>query len=107
MEEFDVANLWLRKSTVLCTMGNYDEAKEAAETSLDLAESALAYYRLGIALYCIGEFDRALSSLMQANEEDSGNCHVEYALQVVLARMRSRKDRPEITNSENDFFERM
>lgn len=105
IDEFDISNLWLRKATILCTMGNYEESQECAQTSLDIAETPLGYFRLGCALYCMGEFDRALSTMLQANEEDGGNIHIEHGLQVILARMRSRKDRPEIKSADNDFLE--
>jgi tetratricopeptide (TPR) repeat protein len=105
IDEFDISNLWLRKSTILCTMGNYEESLECAQMSLDTAESPLGYFRLGCALYCMGDFDRALSMMLQANEEDGGNIHIEHGLQVILARMRSRKDRPDIKNAEEDFLD--
>ena len=84
VDDFDLSGLWLRKSTILCTMGNFEEAKECAEKSIQILETPLGFFRLGIALYCLGEFDRALSMMLEANDEDSGNVHIQHGLQVII-----------------------
>mmetsp|Transcript_25097 Transcript_25097/g.37002 ORF Transcript_25097/g.37002 Transcript_25097/m.37002 type:complete len:214 (+) Transcript_25097:93-734(+) len=108
VDDFDIAMLWIRKSTIFCTLGRYVEAKECAQKSRSIKESPMGLYRLACAQYCLNEFDSALSTLLEANDMDGSNKYIERALHVVIARMKSRKDRPDVKDEDeeddDDFF---
>lgn len=86
----------IRKSTILCTLGFFESAKDFAQQGIDIVESSMGYYRLAIAQYCLKQYDIALETLLQASHLDGLNFYIQHALQVVLTRIRSRKDRPEL-----------
>lgn len=100
IDEGDISTLFVRKSTIFCTLGLFDSAKHFAQQALDIQETSIGYYRLAIAQYCLKEYDLALETLLVANDLDGQNHYIQFALQVVLARIRSRKDRPEIIDEE-------
>mmetsp|Transcript_1180 Transcript_1180/g.1195 ORF Transcript_1180/g.1195 Transcript_1180/m.1195 type:complete len:207 (+) Transcript_1180:18-638(+) len=102
VDQSDISTLLLRKSTIYCTLGQIESAKDYAQQSLDLLETSIGYYRLAIAQYCLKEYDIALETLLKANDIDGMNFFIHHALQVVLARIRSRKDRPNIVGGDED-----
>lgn len=103
IEDADISNLFARKSLILCTLGFFEAAKDFAQQSIDFLESSIGYYRLAIAQYCLKEYDLALETLLKASNLGGFNFYIQHALQVVLTRIRSRKDRPDII--EEDFLE--
>jgi tetratricopeptide (TPR) repeat protein len=100
IEETDISNLFVRKSMILCTLGFFQSAKDFAQQAIDITETSVGYYRLAIAQYCLKEYDFALETLLVANDLDGVNFFLQHALQVVLARIRSRKDRPDIIDED-------
>ena len=102
VDESDMSTLYVRKSTIYCTLDQFESAKFFAQQSLDLLITSIGYYRLAIAQYCLKEYDIALETLLKANDIDGMNFFIHYALQVVLARIRSRKDRPVVLNDNED-----
>jgi tetratricopeptide (TPR) repeat protein len=102
IDEADISQLFVRKSTILCTLGFFESAKDFAQQAIDILESSMGYYRLAIAQYCLKEYDLALETLLLANNLDALNFHIQHALQVVLIRIRSRKDRPELFEEDNE-----
>lgn len=105
VDEADISTLLVRKSTVHCSLGQYELAKDFAQQSLELLETSMGYYRLAIAQYCLKDYDLALETLLKANDIDGMNFFIHHALQVVLARIRSRKDRPEILQFDDEDIE--
>ncbi len=98
-----MSNLFVRKSTIFCTLGRYDTAKYWAQQSLDVLETSIGYFRLACAQYCLGEYDLALETLLKGNDIDGKNYCIDHALQVVLSRIRSRKDRPDLLEDDGSF----
>lgn len=101
VDKYDIASLLLRKSTILTTLGNYENAKHFALEAINIQESSLGYFRLAWALYCLKEYHNSLQALMQAKNMDASNDTIQAAIAVVLARIRSRKDRPKVEESDS------
>lgn len=91
----DIALLYLRMSLLNCHLGEYEAALDSAQCAFRMEESALAYYRIGCAQYCLKRFDEALQSFMQGIKWDPASPHLKHAIEVALARCRSKKDRPD------------
>jgi tetratricopeptide (TPR) repeat protein len=100
----DISMLWVRKSTIFCAMGDYETAKQCALHAIEVSETPMGLFRLACASYCQKNYDQALEVLILANKLESENRYVQHAIGVVLARMRSRKDRPTIKGDEDDPF---
>jgi tetratricopeptide (TPR) repeat protein len=102
IDDADLTHLFVRKSTILCSLGFFESAKDFAQQAIDILESSMAYYRLAIAQYCLKEYDYALETLLLATNLDGLNFHIQHALQVVLTRIRSRKDRPDLFEEDHE-----
>jgi tetratricopeptide (TPR) repeat protein len=102
VDDFDVCCLLLRKSTLLTSLGRYEEAKSVALEANAIHESPISLYRLACAHYALLEFNHALNVLVKAKEKDCNNVYINNALEAVLARIRSRKDRPRVYSANNN-----
>lgn len=89
----EIASLHLRKSSLLCVLKHYADARKHAEYAVDLYPSAPSYYRLGIACYLTSDFESSSKAFYKAQEYDVASHKIIRALNVVALRCRSRKDR--------------
>ena len=64
-----------------------------ASAALDLVVTAQALFRLACAHYLLTNYTEALEFILQANNIERYNPHIENVLLVILLRLRSRKDR--------------
>eukprot|EP01041_Mallomonas_annulata_P003512 gene3512-6987_t len=90
----DISFLYLRKSVINCHLGRFEDSRADAQKALKIQISSLAYYRIGCSLYCLLEFDKALEYFMKAIKKDPASTYIKHAIEVVIARCRSKKDRP-------------
>lgn len=95
MDPFDLSTFLIRKSTLFCSLHRLEESIACASAALDLVVTSLALYRLACANYLLANYATALDFILQANEMERYNPHIECALLVILMRLRSRKDRTE------------
>mmetsp|Transcript_8749 Transcript_8749/g.8846 ORF Transcript_8749/g.8846 Transcript_8749/m.8846 type:complete len:259 (+) Transcript_8749:125-901(+) len=93
----DMASLYLRSSLINCHLERFELAKESATAALQIQVSALAFYRLGCAHYCLKSFDEALKAFMRGIKRDPASLYLKHAIDVTLVRCRSKKDRPEVS----------
>ena len=96
----DISNLILRKSVIACSLGDFRSAEKFARRALGLCPTALGYFRLGCAQYCMSEFKLAIDSLAVAQTLEPSNGYIQKAMYVCMARMRSLKDRLETNSNE-------
>jgi tetratricopeptide (TPR) repeat protein len=89
----DISMLYLRKSSLFCSVNDFYAAKGCAEHAVSLDESSLGHFRLGCIQYCLHEYQAAMESLLIAERLEPSNPHIQRALLVCLARARSLKDR--------------
>lgn len=95
----DLSLLYLRKASLYSSVFDFHAAKKCAERAISLYESALGYFRLGCIQYCLLEYKLSMESLLVAERLEPSNVHVQRAILVCLARMRSTKDRIPVVTS--------
>lgn len=95
----DISSLILRKSVLASCLEDFESAKSYALEALDVQHSALGYFRLGCAQYCLSEFKGAMESFLSAERLEPVNAHIQRALSVCMARAQSVKDRVPVVAS--------
>jgi tetratricopeptide (TPR) repeat protein len=95
----DISSLILRKSVLACCLEDFESAKSYALEALEVQPSALGYFRLGCAQYCLSEFKGAMDSLLHAEKLEPANAHIQRAMEVCMARTLSVKDRVPVVAS--------
>ena len=95
----DLSLLYLRKASLYCSVFDFQAAKASAVRAISLYESALAYFRLGCIQYCLQEYRLAMEALLVAERLEPSNVHIQRAILVCIARMRSTKDRLPVVSS--------
>lgn len=95
VDPFDMSTLLIRKATIYCSLGRQEDSVACASAALDLVVTSLALYRLACAHYMLSNYTEALQFILEANQLERFNVHIESTLLVIMLRLRSRKDRPD------------
>ncbi|KAJ8602539.1 hypothetical protein CTAYLR_008346 [Chrysophaeum taylorii] len=82
---------YVRRATLLAAIGDYDRSRRDAAAAIAIAPtSAVAAFRLGVAEYRLGNFDRALAAFANGLQHAPASKHLNTARDAAIAALRSR-----------------